>query len=240
MPILVLSDIHANLTAFEAVLEDAGQVDAVWCLGDLVGYGPDHNECVALARSLPNFVCILGNHDAAVTGHIPLDSFNLEAQRSVLWMRDCILMENLQFLTDLKECQIESEVTLAHGSPRNPIWEYILDAQVARGNFGYFDTQLCFVGHTHIPLLFSLNEANLVWSILRSDDYVEINGRTIANPGSVGQPRDRDARASFALFDPENMTWQSRRVAYDVDAVKERIKEVELPGRNAQRLSGGW
>ena len=137
MPILVLSDIHANVTAFEAVLEDAGDVDAVWCLGDLVGYGPDHNECVSLARSLPNLVCIMGNHDAAVTGHIPLDAFNLEAQRSVLWMRETISMDNYQFLTDLQECQIDGDVTLVHGSPRNPVWEYILDAPVARDNFSF-------------------------------------------------------------------------------------------------------
>ena len=240
MPILVLSDIHANLTAFEAVLEEAGDVDAVWCLGDLVGYGPDHNECVTLAQSLPNLVCVLGNHDAAVTGHIPLDAFNMEAQRSVLWMRESISKDNLQYLTDLKETQIEGEATLVHGSPRNPVWEYILDVPVARDNFRYFDTRFCFVGHTHLPLLYSLNEADMVGSILHSGDRIEFNGRTIANPGSVGQPRDRDARASYALFDPVANTWESKRVTYDINAVKERIEEAGLPVRNAQRLSGGW
>jgi diadenosine tetraphosphatase ApaH/serine/threonine PP2A family protein phosphatase len=182
----------------------------------------------------------LGNHDAAVTGHIPLDAFNMEAQRSVLWMREKITADNLQFLSDLPETQIKGDVTLVHGSPRNPIWEYILDAPVARTNFGYFDTQFCFVGHTHLPLRYSLQEDGMIWSILHSNDRIEFNGRSIINPGSVGQPRDRDARASYALFDPEDNIWESRRTTYDIDAVKERIREAGLPMRNAHRLSGGW
>ena len=129
--ILVLSDIHANLTALEAVFQSAGTVDAVWCLGDVVGYGPDPNECIELLRSQPNLACLMGNHDAAALGQIALETFNREARDSIQWLQSILKPENRDFLKSLPERMTIEQVTLAHGSPRNPVWEYLLDSHSA-------------------------------------------------------------------------------------------------------------
>ena len=153
----VISDIHANLTAFQAVIQDAGTVDATWCLGDVVGYGPDPNECVALLRSLPGLTCLVGNHDAAALGEIDLAAFNRDASLSSQWTRAALTPENLDFLRGLQETLVNEQVTLAHGSPRNPIWEYILDIYTAWSNFEEFSQKVCIIGHSHIPLAFLQN-----------------------------------------------------------------------------------
>lgn len=242
MRILVISDIHANLTALETVLEDAGSVDAVWCLGDIVGYGPDPNECVARIRGLPNLVCLLGNHDAAALNRIPIETFNIDARRSIEWMQEKLSKESLTFLAQLPETVVAGQVTLAHGSPRNPVWEYILDVQSARQNLEYFDTQICIVGHTHLPIAYIQDaETNDVhWSVLNPGEPVELKTRSIVNPGSVGQPRDHDPRASYAIFSPENQVWEVHRVEYDIKAVQKRIRAAALPMRHALRLNEGW
>jgi predicted phosphodiesterase len=152
MRVLVLSDIHANLSALDAVLADAGEFDAVWCLGDLVGYGPEPNECVERIRGLPNLVCLLGNHDAAALGQIDTEVFNTEAKLSVQWTQAHLTPENSEFLRSLPDRVENGFVTMAHGSPRNPVWEYILDGRVARKNFDAFNSSYCLVGHTHLPV----------------------------------------------------------------------------------------
>ncbi|HML39756.1 MAG TPA: metallophosphoesterase family protein [Bellilinea sp.] len=241
MAILVISDIHANLTALEAVLADAGEVDAVWCLGDLVGYGPDPNACVERIRSLPNLICLMGNHDAAVLDQLDLNAFNREAMASVTWTRSQISIENLAFLGRLKERKDFETVTLSHGSPRNPIWEYLLDLNTVEANFSYFSTPYCFVGHTHIPVQYiSKTEEEITWSIPPIGQRIYLQERAILNPGSVGQPRDRDARAAYALFDPQRLTWEARRVVYDYRSVQTRIINAGLPQRHASRLAEGW
>src|SRR3972149_1045887 len=156
MRILVISDIHANLTALQAVLSDAGEIDAVWCLGDLVGYGPDPNDCIALVRQLPRLSCLLGNHDAAALNQIDIAAFNPEARRAVMWTQNVLSPDNYEYLSSLPEKVVEGEVTLAHGSPRQPIWEYLLDTRTATQNFDYFETGFCFVGHSHLPVIFQL------------------------------------------------------------------------------------
>jgi len=239
--ILVISDIHANLTALRAVLEAAGTVDATWCLGDLVGYGPDPNECIELIRSIENLTCLLGNHDAAVIGSIDTIFFNQEARLSAQWSKSRISKDNILFLKSLPERQVIEDVTLVHGSPRNPVWEYLLDAQTAVINFSYFKTQLCFVGHTHVPVLYSIESKDD--GTMRKLDHKEViplNQRYIINPGSVGQPRDRDKRASYAIYDPEQKTWESCRTNYNISSVQERIIAAKLPLRHAQRLAEGW
>ena len=138
MRILVISDIHANLTALDSVLADAGQVDAVWCLGDLVGYGPDPNECIERVCDLPNRVCLLGNHDAAALGKIDLATFNPEARFSIEWLQRTLTPEHIKYLEDLPSTHHTDQVTLAHGSPRSPVYEYILDNFMATENFDYF------------------------------------------------------------------------------------------------------
>lgn len=242
MPILVISDIHANRTALEAVLRDAGTVDEVWCLGDLVGYGPDPNECVQIIRDVPHLTCLMGNHDAAVLGDIDIDAFNAEARQSIGWLKDRISTESLDYLRSLPASKVIGDVTLAHGSPRNPVWEYILDTRTARANFEHFSTRLCLVGHSHLPLFFHLNASSDVMTPGLAEDHrmMTLNGRSILNPGSVGQPRDRDPRAAYALFDPEASTWEIHRVEYDIPSVQERIREAGLPIRHALRLSEGW
>ncbi|WP_299028496.1 metallophosphoesterase family protein [uncultured Thermanaerothrix sp.] len=239
MRILVISDVHANLPALEAVLEDAGTVDAVWCLGDLVDYGPDPNECVDLIRQQPNLVCLLGNHDAAVLGRLDLSFFNREASLSVHWTQQALREDARQFLEGLPERVVLGTNTLVHGSPRNPLWEYLLDLSVVASNFAYFDTAYCLVGHTHIPVIFYYNGEQIEWIIPKDGETVDLKIPAIANPGSIGQPRDRDSRAAYAIFDPDAGTWEFHRVVYPIEAVQERILKAGLPAYHARRLSEG-
>lgn len=242
MRILVISDIHANYTALEAVIAANAMVDAVWCLGDLVGYGPDPNECIERVKTLPNLTCLLGNHDAAVSGTLEIDKFNKEAADAILWTKTRITPINLEFLQGLQETRTASRVTLAHGSLRSPVWEYILDPITALMNFNSFDTQIALVGHTHLPLCFVLEKEKdeVKRTLLKSGEQIKITQRTILNPGSVGQPRDHDPRASFGILDLDKMTWRIRRIEYKVDAVQKRIIASGLPEKHAQRLSEGW
>lgn len=242
MRILVLSDIHANLTSLETVLQDAGEVDATWCLGDLVGYGPDPNECIALLRQQPNLTCLLGNHDAAVLGRIPLETFNADAKRSIEWIQRVISPESVAFLETLPEKTETQGVTLVHGSPRNPVWEYILDLYNAAQNFSHFTTQICMVGHTHLPIAYIAidNPRDVRWVNPLEGEAITIEGRAILNPGSVGQPRDHDPRASYAIFASDTNQWQIQRVEYDVRSVQRRIRAADLPSRHALRLLEGW
>lgn len=242
MRALILSDIHANLNALEAVLEAAGGVDTVWCLGDVVGYGPDPNECVEQLRRLPSMLCILGNHDAAVAGLIPLEAFNPEARLSIQWTRAALTPTNLTWLAGLPETSVQEGVTLAHGSPRNPVWEYLLDPAAAALSFEHFETDLCFVGHTHLPIAYTQNSNGKTarWTVPLHDEAFRPAGKTILNPGSAGQPRDRDPRAAFGIFDTNSRTWFPRRVAYNFRDVQERIRSYSLPVRLAVRLAEGW
>ena len=242
MRTLVISDVHANLPALEAVLQDAGNIDAVWCLGDLVGYGPFPNQCVERIRSLPNLVSLLGNHDAAALGQIDVEAFNLEARLSVTWMKSELTPDALEFLNSLPEKVVVGDVTLAHGSPRNPVWEYILDVRTAAVNFRYFETQLCFIGHTHLPTVYTLAEENDLAKVSMpgTNQGLDLAERMILNPGSVGQPRDHDPRASYAIYFPEEHVWEYHRADYDVASVQQRILDLGLPPRHAIRLSEGW
>lgn len=243
MRVLVISDLHANLTALEAVLADAGQVDATWCLGDVIGYGPDPNDVIELLRSQPNLTCMLGNHDVAVLGMMNLAVFNPEARKSLLWQVKAVSDNNLNFLQGLpQEAVVQGDVTLAHGSPRDPVWEYILNTLVARLNFEEFATSYCFVGHSHIQCMFKLDlkRDRISLDVLKPNEVHQLTPRAILNPGSVGQPRDRDPRAAYAVFDTEAQTWEPRRVEYDIASVQKRIREAGLPDKHAARLSDGW
>lgn len=246
MRYLVISDIHANLTAFEAVLEDAGKLgddyEFVWCLGDVVGYGPDPNECVERLRELPH-LCLAGNHDWAALGRLDVRTFNMDARKAVTWTRETLTDQNLAWLESLPTTFVLGEFTLAHGSPREPVWEYILDPLIAALNFQHFETQFCLVGHTHTPVIFKQTGAQNDIQPVPPDYQMEIklNGmRQIINPGSVGQPRDSDPRAAYAILDAERMTWEFRRIPYDIEAVQERMRKVEMPDRLVTRLEHGW
>lgn len=242
MKILVISDIHGNLPALEAVLADAGTFDAVWCLGDLVGYGPQPNECVERVRNLPKLICLMGNHDAASLGGLDLEDFNTEAQKSVQWMMDHLSEENKTYLDGLPEKYHYNAFTMVHGSPRYPIWEYILTTDDARHNFHAFSTKYCLVGHSHVPVIFkhSRNDAQVHMEIPPAGIVFKLKPRAILNPGSVGQPRDHNPNASYAICDLSQGTWELRRVAYNYQLVQKMIEEAGLPLRNAARLEGGW
>lgn len=241
MRILIISDVHANLPALESVLAAAAPFDSVWCLGDLVDYGPDPNECVERIRDLPRLTCITGNHEAAVLNLLAVESFNGDARKSAVWTANALTEMNKQFLLNLPETAVVDNVTLVHGSPRFPVWEYILDTQTAAENYHYFETANCFVGHSHVPLIFYRNgkEPGVDWLVLKDQGVLHLEGKSILNPGSVGQPRDGDPRASFAVYEPETSTWQQYRVEYDIRAVQKRIRDAGLPHNHANRLSSG-
>jgi diadenosine tetraphosphatase ApaH/serine/threonine PP2A family protein phosphatase len=240
MRILVLSDIHANLTALDAVLADAGPYDAAWCLGDIVGYGPDPEECLQAVQALPGLVCVLGNHDAALIGEIDEQAFNPEARLSIEWTRQAVSPESIAFMNELPKQAAVEKVTIVHGSPRAPTYEYLLHPYTATLNFAYFETEFSFFGHTHIPTLFKLRNGYADLFVLEGAGEFTLEPRLMINPGSVGQPRDRDPRAAYALYDTANDLWEHRRVAYDIPAVQERMRARELPLKHIQRLAEGW
>ncbi len=242
MKVLVISDIHGNRTALEAVLRTAGQVDAVWCLGDLIGYGPDPNDCVAIIRDLPNLVCLRGNHDSAVIGLTERSKFNYAAQEVLQWTAEQLNPSHHHYLRGLDPRVDLDQVTLAHGSPRDPIWEYIMDVYTAYTNFQYFSTPICFVGHSHLPVVYTKlqDKDHAKVSFSRDRQVLHIDGRTILNPGSVGQPRDHDPRAAFAIYDTDQHTWTQYRVAYEISAVQKRMVKAGLPVEYIQRLDLGW
>jgi len=243
MRVLIFSDVHANITALEAVLQDAGDVDQVWCLGDLVGYGPDPNECIQRVKSLPKVICLLGNHDAAASDQINTTTFNVEARKSLNWTRDILTTESSDYLTSLpKTLEVGDQIFLAHGSPRQPLWEYILNLRVATSNFEFFEAPYCFVGHSHLPVIFNLRDG-LDFALLIEPDVdqpIDMTHRSIINPGSVGQPRDRNPDASYLILDLENYTINYRRCAYDITAVQHRMAAAGLPDRHIARLINGW
>ena len=240
MRILVFSDIHSNLPALEAVLAAAGNVDAYWCLGDIVGYGPDPNECIARVRELNNLVCVRGNHDAATLGEVDQQTFNHEASLAISWTKRVLNADSQEFLLSLPERLVIGQTTIVHGSPRNPVWDYVMDYMTALRMFPFFDTRICLVGHTHVPAIWQESESAAPKSPVIDFKKTTIVSRTILNPGSVGQPRGRDSRAAFAFFDPDENTWELRRIPYDIASVQERIKKSSLPWRHALRLQEGW
>jgi len=208
----------------------------------VVGYGPDPNECVERVRDLPNIVCLLGNHDAATIGMIDDITFNPAARMAVQWTRTTLNPENLAYLDRLPEYLRLGDITLAHGSPREPVWEYLLDTRNATENFSYFYTPYCLVGHTHLPTIYTQLDENEYARLIAPTNGIELDlvPRSIINPGSVGQPRDRDPRAAYAILDLDQMKISFHRVAYDIKAVQERMKVAGLPNRHVMRLTEGW
>lgn len=243
MRILIISDIHANLTAFERVLEDArGQWEYVWCLGDVVGYGPDPNECVELLRTMPH-LCLAGNHDWAALGRLDIRTFNPDARKAVEWTRAALKPDNTAYLEALPTTFVIGSYTLAHGSPREPVWEYILEPMIAADNFEHFETPYCLVGHTHQPVIYEQTTPGGDTQMIMPA-YArrrQLNGRRqIINPGSVGQPRDSNPDAAYAILDVETNIWEHRRIAYNIKAVQNRMRAIDMPERLIVRLEHGW
>ena len=242
MKYLILADIHSNLEAFEAVLEDAqnhGGFGHTWCIGDVVGYGPDPSACIKLLRQLDP-LCVCGNHDQAAVGKIDIGGFNFEAAKANRWTAGQLSHGDREFLSGLPGLVVEDDFTIVHGSPRQPVWEYIAHTLTAEENFRRFDTRFCIVGHTHVPYLFTNDGLEVCGSVLRDGDMLALgDNRLIINPGGVGQPRDRDPRASYAIFDAEEMVLHNYRVTYDVAATQRKMEKAGLPDFLVCRIAWG-
>ena len=241
MRILVISDIHANLVALETVLADASAFDELWCLGDLVGYGPNPNECVERIQDYSH-ICLVGNHDWAALGKLDLRNFNIDARNANLWTQSQLSPAVREFLDQCPTYVQQGDFHLAHASPREPVWEYVLEANVAYANFAHFSAQVCLVGHTHVPIVFELDEQQERCKISLSPFPNPLpldQARLLINPGSVGQPRDGDPRSGYMIIDTERMTGEFRRVPYPVEITQERMRARNLPHRLIDRLKLG-
>lgn len=297
MRVLILSDIHANLVALESVLVAAKQqYDLIWCLGDIVGYGPRPNECIELLRDQVE-MCVMGNHDRAALGlpSVDVEDFNPHARRAVLWTREQLTESNRDYLAQLPDTPVRppsaKHFLLTHASPREPVLEYVLTPTIAMENFSIFDEPICLLGHTHKPVVYrwqlraaTQQELSYAQSDLATDARDEAlddeitqaaegshsaaqepavhkvasvsqllpqpgatlclktspTQRLIVNPGSVGQPRDNDARAAYAILDLEKMHWRYERVPYPVELTQSQMRTAKLPKRLIDRLSFGW
>jgi predicted phosphodiesterase len=242
----LLADIHSNLAAFEAVLADIkskGAIAAIWCLGDIVGYGPDPVECIQLLRQQPH-VCIAGNHDWAAIGRLDTSDFNPTAADAVQWTGQQLGREEIDYLQSLPLSLQQDNFTLVHGSPREPIWEYLVSVEAARDNLAYFQTSHCLVGHSHLPFVFECAQGDCRLGRLPKDSPLDLSKmgecRLIINPGGVGQPRDGDPRASYATYDSQAETIHHYRVEYDIQATQRKMLRYRLPESLALRLSYGW
>jgi predicted phosphodiesterase len=242
MKVAVLSDIHGNKHAFQAVLADIADSGAreLWCLGDLVGYGADPDSCVELIREHAQ-LCLAGNHDLVVTGDIPLDEFSRGASLAANWTREVIAPENLEFLASLKPQRTSEEISLYHGSPRDPVWEYVLSALLAELCLDAQQARICIVGHSHVALSFNRPDGlPATGEARRADTVIDISsGEWILNPGSVGQPRDGDPRAAWMLLDLDDWTAHYRRTDYDIAGAAAAIRAARLPDSLAERLEYG-
>ena len=243
MRVAVVTDIHANRHAFEAVLADleAAGAEEVWCLGDLVGYGGEPNECVELARERAD-LCLAGNHDLAVTGALGIEEFSRGAAISAQWTQTVIADENLVFLQGLAPEGEDAGVGLYHGSPRDPVWEYVLTVPLAERCLDEAPQRIALIGHSHIALAFARpaeGERVLAASAAPGDHADVATGEWLINPGSVGQPRDGDPRAAWLLLDTTAQRAEWRRTEYDIEGAQQAIRAAGLPDSLAERLGYG-
>jgi diadenosine tetraphosphatase ApaH/serine/threonine PP2A family protein phosphatase len=242
MRYLVLTDVHANLEALEAVVADAPEHDGVLFLGDLVGYGPDPNACVATVRDLPSLVALAGNHDWAALNKVNPAAFNSFARQAVEWTAGQLEPGAREWLDSLEPKTETEDMALAHGSPTDPIWEYLEDASQGPTNFRAFSSTFCLVGHTHIPRVFVERPDGGVEVLMpEADQTLSLNGgnRFIINPGGVGQPRNGDPRAAYGILDTEANTFTFRRIPYAVGVTEDKIRAAGLPAALGNRLRFG-
>jgi predicted phosphodiesterase len=244
MRIAILSDIHANLPALEAVLEDVDGTDPeeIWCLGDVVGYGAQPDECTDLVRERCS-LSLVGNHDLAVLGDLDLQTFSPAAAAAVEWTQNCSRPETIEYLRTLDPADSSREVALYHASPRDPVWEYVLWPEQAAECMREQDSRVSFIGHSHVALFFVGEDGD-------GEEKPEVRGAQagagtdldvgentwLINPGSVGQPRDGDPRAAWLELDTDAWKATYHRVAYEIDRAAEAIEKTELPVALARRL----
>ena len=239
MRIALLSDIHGNWPAFEAVLADLDSVPEiaeVVCLGDVVGYGADPARCLDHVRQ-SGWLCLVGNHDRACAEPGILGWFNADAAAAIRWSIERLDAGQLDWLRRLPERAERAGAKLVHGSPRDPVYEYILDSPTAEANLELIGHAACFHGHTHVPGMFHVEHRTVLHDYERGPLQVDVPA--LVNPGSVGQPRDGDPDASYGVWDVEAGTFEFRRVPYDRDRAKQAILRAGLPARLALRLDYG-
>ena len=217
----------------------AEEVDALWCLGDLVGYGPRPNECCAEVERAAQ-LCLVGNHDLGVLGRIPLAEFSDDAAAAARWSQSVLSPEASAFLERLQSLAAAEDVELFHASPRDPVWEYVLSDEVALAAFRLTSAPVVLVGHSHVALAFVLEDGTVDGAVVPGGAEIDLaDGRFILNPGSVGQPRDGDPRAAYLVLDLEARRALHRRVAYPIERTQEEIRERGLPEALADRLAHG-
>lgn len=251
-----MADVHSNLEALEAVLEDFEEKGEIWCLGDVVGYGPNPNECIATLnhRGLQHGTtekstesqrlvryCVAGNHDLGVLGKLELDWFNAFAVEAIEITRKIIEKKHRNFLVSLPKFLKLGEAILVHGSPRDPIFEYLSETHQAELNFEAFQEKICFCGHSHYPVVFEKDDdvVRKIVPYFQKKIKLKKGCRYLINPGSVGQPRDGDNRASYGVFDDQKLTFEFRRVPYPIGKTQEKMRKLGLPGFLIQRLALG-
>ncbi len=242
MRVAIVSDIHGNRQAFEAVLEDieASDCEELWCLGDLVGYGADPDACVELARHHAA-ICLAGNHDLGVRGDLALEDFSRGAALAARWTQETISAETLAYLQSLEPLNLEEAAGLYHASPRDPVWEYVLSALQAELCLDVQSHRVCLIGHSHVALSFARVPGEPATGQTRTaEEELELpTGEWLINPGSVGQPRDGDPRAAWLELDLGAWKAVYRRVEYDIDGAAAAIRAAKLPDSLAERLLYG-
>ena len=239
MRVAVVSDIHANLVALDAVLAAVGSIDAVWQLGDVVGYGPDPDGVVERLESI-GAVGVAGNHDLAALGGPEIDWFNPDARAAMEWTRRRIGDRSKTWLAALPTTRDEHGMTLVHGSPRDPVWEYVTSVPSARANLAALETPVGLHGHTHLPMAWADRDGRIEAIAPGPGSSFRLDGGpALLNPGSVGQPRDGDPTASWLEIDTDAGVATWRRIGYDVEAVMTAMLDSGLPGRLADRLRIG-
>jgi len=243
MKIGIFSDIHGNSEAINCVLRTIENIDEIICLGDIVGYGADPNYCIEKIKEL-NCKCVGGNHDFGAVGKVNINYFNYYARTAILWTSRQLKNDNIDFLLKLnKNIELKDNVFAVHGSPQNPIFEYIADKNTASIIFNKFDFKICFIGHSHLAGCFTFNESNHQVDYINYSNggCIEINRnkRYIINSGSIGQPRDGNPKASYGIYDQKNEIVNIYRVSYPINLTKNKIIDSGLPRSLADRLSYG-
>lgn len=238
---VIISDVHSNMEAFNAVVEEISLLaeKKTAFLGDIVGYGPEPNESIELLRKVADFA-IGGNHDWACVDLTDITYFNIYAQQAVLWTKSVLKPGNASYLKSLKPMGKWEGLTLAHGSPREPeAWHYLFSVEDAELNFSFFDTQVCFVGHSHYPINFIRSRDGRIRYNRNANIEISPGERYIINVGSIGQPRDGNPDSAFAIYDTESNLVQLKRVPYDIATTQEKMRVRGLPGYLINRLALG-
>jgi predicted phosphodiesterase len=242
MRVAIVSDIHGNRQAFEAVLDaiEQSECEELWCLGDLVGYGAEPDACVELARRHAS-ICLAGNHDLGVRGDLPLEDFSRGAALAARWTQETISTETLQYLQSLEPVNLEEPVGMYHASPRDPVWEYVLSTLQAELCLDAQTKRVCLIGHSHVALSFARLPGEPATGQTRTaDEELELeSGEWLVNPGSVGQPRDGDPRAAWLELELDDWSAVYRRTEYDIEGAAAAIRAARLPDSLAERLAYG-